>query len=114
MLGNQRTLGMTFGPRSDVVRNRISVALRGKKHSVERCQKQSESRKGEKHPLFGKHHSEETKQRMSISAMRRGPTHGHSEEEKQRRRERWLGNTLTKGKPWSAARRLAWLYKQEK
>jgi hypothetical protein len=40
----------------------------GKKRSPEYCQKMSEARKGkmvgEKHPMFGKHHSEETKQKM--------------------------------------------------
>lgn len=38
---------------------------KGKKHSDESKKKISEAKKGEKHPLFGKHLSEETKRKMS-------------------------------------------------
>jgi hypothetical protein len=37
----------------------------GKHHSEETKKKMSASLKGEKHPFYGKHHSEETKKKMS-------------------------------------------------
>lgn len=39
----------------------------GKTFSAETRQKMSETRRGEKHPFFGKHHSEETRKRLSES-----------------------------------------------
>ena len=36
----------------------------GKHHSEETRRKMSEAKKGENHPRFGKHHSEETRQKM--------------------------------------------------
>jgi hypothetical protein len=80
----------------------MRAALTGKKFSDERCKRMSERFSGEKNNRFGMRHSEETKAKMSISAIRRGPTHGHSEDTKQKLRERWIGNTLTKGKPCCA------------
>jgi hypothetical protein len=38
----------------------------------------------------------------------------HSDEEKEKRRQRMKGNAFTKDKPWSTARRLAWLNRQPK
>lgn len=46
---------------------KISKALLGKKHSDERRRNESLAKRGEKHPCYGKHHSEETKRRNSES-----------------------------------------------
>ena len=82
---------------------------------------------------IGKHVSDETRHKLSLrmigTALHRGHLHTeetkqiirkkktgvpiHSDEFKQHRAERWKGNSLTKGKPWSAARRLAWLQRKE-
>jgi hypothetical protein len=59
---------------------------------------------------LGHKHSEETKERIRIKKTGRSI---HSERHKRKLAERWQGNALTKGKPWSAARRLAWLQSKE-
>ena len=41
--------------------------MKGKHHSEESRKKMSESRKGENNPLFGKHHSAEARKKMSES-----------------------------------------------
>ena len=46
-------------------RKNISKALKGKPLKEETKRKMSESRSGEKHPMYGKHQSEETKQKIS-------------------------------------------------
>lgn len=81
----------------------------GRKASDETRAKLSASHMGNKSHL-GFFHSEVTKK--TISDKKRGVPI-HSEEEKRKRAERWKGNALTKGKPWSAARRLAWLQHKE-
>ena len=43
----------------------------GKHHSEETKRKMSESRSGEKHPMYGKKHSEESRRKMSDSAKKR-------------------------------------------
>jgi len=48
-------------------RKRMGDSHRGFKHSPEVCKKYSESKKGEKNPMFGKHHTEETKKRQSLA-----------------------------------------------
>lgn len=48
-------------------KDNISKSHIGEVFSDERCKNISESLCGEKHPLHGKHHSEETKLKMSIS-----------------------------------------------
>ena len=58
----------------------ISIHHKGKHHSLETKKKMSEAKKGEKHPLYGKQLSEETKQKMSKS--HKGKT--SSEETKQK------------------------------
>jgi hypothetical protein len=59
---------------------------------------------------LGHRHSEETKEMIRI---KKTGVPIHSDDFKKRRAERWKGNSLTKGKPWSAARRLAWLQNEE-
>ena len=58
----------------------------GKHHSEESIQKISEAMKGENHPMYGKHHSEESKKR--IGAAHKGNKYHlgkhHSEESKKR------------------------------
>jgi group I intron endonuclease len=39
--------------------------LYGKHHSDETIRKMSDAKKGDKHPLYGKHHSDETRKKMS-------------------------------------------------
>jgi hypothetical protein len=95
--------------KSEEERRKIALTKTGKKMSDEACRKLSERMIGKRCHL-GHHHSEETKR---IIAMKKIGIPVHSEETKQRRAERWKGNTLTKGQPWSAARRLAWLQNKE-
>ena len=42
-----------------------TLHFKGQKRTEEFCKKQSTSRKGVKHPLYGKHHGAETKAKMS-------------------------------------------------
>lgn len=62
---------------------------RGYKLSEETKQKLSEARKGEKHPMYGKHHSEET--RKKISEANKNP----SEEIRKRKSEARKGKHLS-------------------
>ena len=55
----------------------------GKHHSEETRKKMSEAKNGENHPMFGKHHSEETRKKMS-EATKGKP---HSEETKRKMSE---------------------------
>ncbi len=48
---------------------KIGLANKNKKRTIEVKKKMSEERKGERHPLFGKHHSEETKRKISITKL---------------------------------------------
>ena len=66
----------------------------GKHHSEETKKKMSETRKGEKHPFYGKHHSEESRRKMS--EVRKGKH--HSEETKRKMGEIRKGKKL---KPFS-------------
>ena len=55
-------------------------------------------------------HSDETKE---IIRQKKAGVSVHTGEHKRKLSERWKGNSLTKSKPWSAARRLAWLENKE-
>ena len=55
----------------------------GKHHSEETRKKMSESKKGENHPFFGKHHSEETIKKMSEATKGKH----HSEETRKKMSE---------------------------
>jgi hypothetical protein len=91
-------------------RAKIAAGHRGVPESEEFRQKLSARMIGKKHHL-GHSHTSETKERIRMKKL---GVPIHSEEEKRKRAERWKGNTLTKGKPWSAARRLAQLKRKEK
>jgi hypothetical protein len=73
---------------SEETREKLSIVNRGKKHSEEAKKKNSEAHKGKKHteewkiqhsedmkgeknPIFGKCHTEETKQKLRTAALRR-------------------------------------------
>ena len=58
----------------------------GKHHSAESIQKISEANKGENHPMYGKHHSEESKKRIGTAHKGNKYRLGkhHSEESKKR------------------------------
>lgn len=56
---------------SEETRRKISVANSGRKFSDEHRKKLSDAKLGDKHPLFGKHHSEETRKKMSKTHLRR-------------------------------------------
>ena len=43
----------------------VAEAMKGKHHSEESKKKMSEAKKGEKHPMYGKHLSEETRRKIS-------------------------------------------------
>jgi hypothetical protein len=91
--------------KSDEERAKISLSHSGKVCSNPRVN----ARYGNTSHL-GHKHSEETKETIRI---KKTGVPIHSEEHKCKLAERWQGNALTKGKPWSAARRLAWLQSKE-
>ena len=51
------------------------MSTKGLKLSKETRQRMSESHKGSKHPMYGKHHSEESKKKISESKKGKIPTH---------------------------------------
>ena len=78
--------------------------LKGKHHSAETRKKMSESKKGENNPLFGKHHSAEALNKMSDSKKgENNPLFGkhHSAETRKMMSEANKGkNNWTKGTQW--------------
>jgi hypothetical protein len=92
--------------KSDVERAKISASNAGKVRADPQCN----ARFGNTSHL-GYKHSEETKRIISTKKI---GVPIHSDEEREKRRQRMKGNALTKGKPWSAARRLTWLSRQPK
>jgi hypothetical protein len=94
--------------KSDEERARISAKHKGKKLSDEHIRKIALTKLGNQYHL-GHTHSDEAKERIRL---KKTGVPIHSDEEKKKRSDRWKGNSLTKGKPWSAARRLAWLQEQ--
>lgn len=76
----------------------------GMKHTEESIKKMSESTSGKNHPMFGKHHSEETKLKISLANLGHevsdetrikiglsGMGREVSKENKERARQRWVG-----------------------
>ena len=64
--GANKTRGGTKNTEySEVSRAKMSASQKGKRHSVERCRKNSEVRKGDKHHYFGKRLSAEHRRKMS-------------------------------------------------
>jgi len=53
---------------SQEYRDKISKANTGKKHSPEACKRHSRAVSGKKHPMWGKHHTEESKKKLSIAS----------------------------------------------
>ena len=91
--------------KSDEERTKISASQKGKPKSPEHIAKMAASKIGTAfHRGFT--HSDETKERIRLKKI---GVPIHSEEHKRKLAERWKGNNLTKGKPWSAARRQAQL-----
>lgn len=78
-------------------RRKLSIVNRGRRpflgkhHTEETRKKMSESSKGEKNPNFGKHPSDETRQRMSEAQKGRH----HSEESIEKMRQAHLGRVFT-------------------
>jgi len=118
-IGWNRCIGGGFGRKTN--RGRI-----GQKKSDEECAKISASKKG---IVFTAEHRAKLaaakmgnqnrlgaklseKSREQISLKKRGISI-HSDEFRRKMSERLKGNTFTKGKPWSVARREAWLRTQE-
>lgn len=121
-------------PMSEQTRERLRIASTGRtnrgrigqKKTLEERERISRSKQGipksEQHRLkmsqrmqgktlhAGHHHSEQTKQRLRLQKFGIAV---HSEEHRRRLAERMKGNSFTKGKPWSAARRMAWLARKE-
>jgi hypothetical protein len=93
--------------KSEKEKAKIAAAHTGMKASAETLRKQSARMIGTQLHL-GYTHSAETKERIRLQKI---GVPVHSEEHKQKLSERWKGNSLTKGRPWSAARRLRWLTK---
>ena len=74
-------------------------AFKGKHHSLESKKKLSEINKGEKHPFFGKHHTEESKKKMREAAKGKTLSEDHkkklSEANKIRNKDRiWINNGI--------------------
>ena len=59
----------------DDVRRKISLSSVGKKHSVETRRRMSENRRGANNSFYGKHHSEETIQKLKLKCGRKGLAH---------------------------------------
>jgi hypothetical protein len=95
--------------KSEEEREKIARAQRGKRRSAEVVQQMSLRMLG-KQLHAGHRHSEQTK--AQISQKKTGHPI-HSEAHKQRLAARMKGNSYTKDKPWSAARRTAWLSRKE-
>jgi len=95
--------------KSDEECAKISISQAGRKRSAETCAKLSVLKLGNKNRL-GKFQSDETKEKIKI---KKTGVPIHSDEHKQALAERMKGNAFTKGKPWSAARRMAWLNRQQ-
>jgi hypothetical protein len=95
--------------KSEEERRKISLSQIGKPKSDEHRRKMSQQMIGTAYHL-GHLHTDETKQRIRIKKI---GVPIHSDEHKRRLAERMKGNTFTKGKPWSAARRIAWLQRKE-
>jgi hypothetical protein len=91
-------------------RAKIAAAHIGMKAAPGTLQKQSERMIGNRIHL-GHRHTEETKQTLR---MKKIGVAIHSDEHKNKLAERMKGNAFTKGRPWSGARRMAWLMKKEK
>ena len=68
---------------SEEHKKKLSKAHKGKKLSEEHKAKLSERRRGAKHPFYGKHHSEETKQKIrdAMHKNRKKRHHGKSKPE---------------------------------
>jgi hypothetical protein len=70
------------------LRIRLNKYLVGRTFSNETRKKMSDSHLGEKHPLFGQHHSEESRKKMSLAQSRRT----HSLETKEKLSKSFLGD----------------------
>ena len=55
-------------------KNKISETLKGKHHTEETKKKMSKSRKGKNHPMYGKHLTEETKEKISETRKGKKPS----------------------------------------
>ena len=58
---------------SEETRQKLSASHKGKKLSQAQRAKMSEARRGEKHPMYGKHHTEESRRKMSEAHKGRPP-----------------------------------------
>ena len=90
-------------PKSEKAKINIALAQIGKKHSPEQNLKHSIMMSGDKHPFYGKYHTEESKKAMSekLSGRKNGPC---SDETKRRISAGNKGNVhvaWNKGKRWS-------------
>lgn len=68
---NIREGGGSIGKMSEDSRLKMIDSLKGRKHTKEELQKMSEAHQGEKHPMFGKHHTDKTREKMSKSQKAR-------------------------------------------
>jgi hypothetical protein len=69
-INRQKHLGKTL---SEETLRKMSEAQKGRTHSEETRRKMSEAQRGEKHHFFGKHPSEETREKLRISSKNRPP-----------------------------------------
>jgi group I intron endonuclease len=108
--GYNSTTGGEHFKHSEESKQKMSKSLKGRKLTEETRQKLSEIRKGENHPMYGKHPTEEARQKMSeshkgLQAGENNPMYGkhHSEESKQKmsdsRKGKRVGRKHPKFKP---------------
>jgi hypothetical protein len=90
----KRKIGGANSNPSEETRQKLRDFRTGKKSSEETKLKQKEALSGENNPMFGRSHTEDTRQKMKESRARRPPI---SEETRQKMRESHLGKTRSEG-----------------
>lgn len=90
---------------TDAVKKKISDALMGKKHTNNSIKQMSEVKLGDKNPMHGRKHSEETKAKMRAARqrMREEGRDKMTDEQRQKLRDAWTRNPDRK--PWNAGKK---------
>ena len=98
-------------PKLQITKQKISEKMKGRKQTKEQKRKNSESKKGEKNPMYGKTHVAKSKRIMSEKKKgEKNPFYGrkHTEESNQKRSESLKGRIIsevTKQKQSESAKR---------
>lgn len=86
-------MSITHKNMSDKTRQKIGIASKGRKHSEESKQKISKAIKGDKNPMYGKHHTEETKRKMQKNNTKSWLGKYHSKESIKKMKDNHVGMT---------------------